>query len=143
MALLDLGFMLPFFLILAVVYGALEVSGVFKNKGVKGIIAIVFGFFGATSTLVTGFLIPLLPYLTIFFLAFFLIGFVISALKGDEKKERKIDWSMLGIIAMLALLLLSSGVYEEAVTLSENVIGTAALAAVGMIFYSIYKRKGD
>ena len=48
MPLIDTSFILPFFFTLALVYGSLEISKTFQNKGVKAIIAVVIAIFAAT-----------------------------------------------------------------------------------------------
>ena len=87
MALLELTTVLPFFFILALVYGSLEVSNVFKNKGVKAIIAVVLAFFAASSEVSSQFILLILPYAAFFFVGFFVLSFILTFFKntGGEK----------------------------------------------------------
>jgi len=91
MAFLDLQVMLPFFLVLAIVYGALEVAKVFENRGVKGIIAVVIAFFSVSSAEIVAVINSVLPYAALFFVGFFFLAFLASFFKekegGDEEQE--------------------------------------------------------
>ncbi|UCD02942.1 MAG: hypothetical protein JSV63_04125, partial [Candidatus Aenigmatarchaeota archaeon] len=67
--------LLPFLLILAVAYGALETVGLFRNRAVKAIIAVVIAFFGIVNYSVVQLINSFLPYVAILFLLVFIIGF--------------------------------------------------------------------
>ncbi|UCD03217.1 MAG: hypothetical protein JSV63_01100 [Candidatus Aenigmatarchaeota archaeon] len=95
--------LLPFLLILAVAYGALETVGLFRNKAVKAIIAVVIAFFGIVNYSVVQLINSSLPYVAILFILVFIIGFARKALSGGEK-----DNTMIIIIIVLILLLVGS-----------------------------------
>jgi len=137
----DLNIMLPFFFVLAIVYGALEVSGVFKNKGVKGIIALVIAFFSVSSPAVVEIINSLLPYAALFFIVFFFLGFAVSALKGKDK-ERKIDFGLLVAVLALVLIFLSNQQNIGIINIQDqNFIGMLVLLVIAAIVYAAYKKE--
>src|SRR4030043_415702 len=96
--------LIPFLFMLAIVYGALDVSGVFRNKRVNALIALVFAFFSLTYEPAILFINQIMPFAIIFFVAFFFLGFVIKvARKGVDK-----DYTLLIIILGLVLLLFAT-----------------------------------
>jgi len=88
--LLSLDFLIPFFFIFAIIYGALEISGVFKNKAVKAIIAVH----------------QVLPYAAIFFVVVFFIGFIAKPFRGRKAGEPgKRDPLLLLVVLGLLLII--------------------------------------
>lgn len=133
-------FLIPFFFAFAIVYGALEVSGVIKNNRANLIIALVMGFFAVSNPMVTGFINAILPYAVILFIAVFFIGFVTSFFRGKEGKGG--DYTLLAIIAGLALIFLSSGNSPlEGLSLSgSGLVPWIVLALIVLIFVAAYYR---
>lgn len=136
--------LLPFFFVLAVVYGALEVSKIFKSSGVKGIISVVIALFAVVSPGVAEFIYQVLPYAVIFFVVFFFIGFVRSFFKGKEGEKR--DYILPIIIGGLIIIFLSSqgdalkNLFPSAGFLSnDNFIVAVILVVILMILYAAYK----
>lgn len=142
MAVLEIATLLPFFLVLALVYGSLEVSGIFKNKGVKGVIAIVLAFFAVSSPPVVAFINEIMPYIAVFFIVVFLAGFLSSFFKGKgDGKER--DWILIVIILALGLIFLTGQDSFSIFTLQDqNFIAMAVLLVIVLLFYGVYKIKG-
>ena len=94
---------IPFFFILAVVFGALEFSGVFKNKGIKFIIAIAIAFLGISNASFIQAINTYMPYAAMFFIVFFFIGFIMKFFKGKGGNR---DWPLIIIVVGLILILL-------------------------------------
>jgi hypothetical protein len=124
--------LIPFVFMLAIVFGALDVSGVFKNKRVNALIALVFAFFTLTYQPAIDFIMQIMPFAIMFFVAFFFIGFIIKiAKKGVEK-----DFTLLAIIVGLILLLLATQ-GSEAITRfmpGYGDQGTSLLTIAGIVF---------
>jgi len=132
--------LLPFFFVLAIVYGALEISSVFTNRGVKAIISVVLAFFAISSPAAIGFILFLIPYATIFFIAFFFLGFVLSVFKAKGGGER--DYALVIIGAALLLLFISSEEYLDIINIQdENFIGTIVFLIIMLILLAAYKIK--
>ena len=131
---------LTFFFVFAIVYGSLEVSGIFRRR-INTLIALVFAFFSITSEPVVSFIYQILPYAAVFFLIFFFVGFIFSFIK----KGTESDWTLGVIVAGFILLILSgqSDFLNNIFSLDENlfnaVITLAALLLIAVIFYGAYK----
>ena len=140
-----LTFAIPFFLILAIVYGALEVSGVFKNRGVMAVISLVIALFGISSEPVIGLIYQILPWAVCLFIIIFFLGFIFSLFKGKGEK----DYSLLMIIIGLALIFLINMGYDIIDSLlpygmeAENFMVGTGLLLIVIIFYAVYKRGGE
>jgi len=136
---------LPFFLVLAIVYGALEISGVFRNKAANMTIALVVAFFAITSAPTVAFIMQLLPYAAIFFVIVFLIGFIISFFRG---KGRGADLTLLAVVAVLLIIFFANQGYNILENLlpssfpvtSENFTQIIGIVLVVAIFYAAYKK---
>ena len=130
-------FGIPFFFMLAIVFGALEVGGVFKNKGVKIIISLVIAAFAATNEQAVQFIFYVLPYATIFFVVVFFLGFIVKSRKEGDK-----DWFLMAIVLILFLLLLMN---FESLTGIAGDLGTTIATVLGviivlMVFYAAYQQ---
>ncbi len=133
------GFFLPFLFVLAVVFGGLEMSGVFESKGgrsrgkaAKLLISAVIAFIAASSPLVLEFLSALLPYAALLFVAVFFLGFL---WKLGGKKAQKKDYTMVLIIAALALIALSAfGTDLTRLVPGLNMSADQLLTAAGLVF---------
>lgn len=125
---------IPFVFLTAIVFGALDVSGVFKNKRVNALIAVVFGLFTLTYQPATEFIMQIMPLALVFFVGFFFVGFVIKlARKGADK-----DYTLLIIIAALVVLILAT----QGTSLLANVPGyqdngNTILTAAGLVFIGV------
>ena len=140
---LDVFSLLPFFFILAIVYGALEVSKVFENKGAKAIIALVMAFFAMLSPGVTEFILFIIPYATMFFIAFFFLGFVLSFFKSEGKDgSGGKDYTLIIIVLGLFLLFITSD-YQDIVDIQDdNFVAMIVLLVIALIFLAAYRIKG-
>ena len=139
---LSLDILLPFFLVLAIVYGALEVSKVFDNKAVKGIIAAVFAFFAIMNAQVVSFINTILPYAAGFFVIIFLVWIVLKPLRG--KGVGGGDATVLIVILILVLILLarlgSAGYIPGFSFLSDpNFLWLIGVIVVLVIIWKAYK----
>ena len=140
-------YLLPFFLMFAIVYGALDIAGVFESKKIIAIIAVVFGIFAASVESVRMILIAYMPYAAIAFVVFFFLGFLKKLFSGKEGKEGgQTDFLLLGIIAVLLLLTLvgfqgmlpSFGLFS----MMDELIVVAGVLLIAFLFYAAYKKSG-
>ena len=136
--------MVPFLFVLAIVYGALEVSGVFKNKGVKAIISLALAFFAISSATTMAFISAILPYAAIFFIAFFLLGFALSFFKDKGGKAPK-DWTLIAVVLLLVAVFLTNYGYgwiqDNLPGMdSENFVAAAGVILILVIFYAAYQK---
>lgn len=137
--------LLPFFLVLAIVYGALEVSKVFANRGVKAIIAVVFAFFAILNYQVVTFINSILPYAAGFFVVIFLIWIVLKPIRGSGGAGKKgMDPVLLIVILVLILILLArmqvTNYFPQSSILSnENLIWVIGIIIVAIVLYKVFK----
>ena len=143
------GFFLPFLFVLAIVFGGLEMSGVFagkSGKAVKLLISAVIAFVAASSPEVLALLQGLLPYAAMLFIAVFFVGFL---WKLGSKKDKKKDYTLVLIIAALGLVALSAFGSDltkliPGLTVSPDQLLTAGgLVLIFVILVAAYNRTGD
>jgi hypothetical protein len=140
---------IPFFFVLAIVYGALDVAGVFKNKAANAIIAIVIGFFAMASEEASAFIMSILPYAAIFFVVVFFIAFILKMFKAKKEEER--DFTLIIVVIVLAILFLMSQGYDILQSLlppgfpvtGENFMLIIGIILIIAIFFAAYKSKGE
>lgn len=107
----QMGFLLPFLFVLAVVFGVLRIANVFKgNPAVEMVIALVIAFFAATYQPFASMLLAYLPSITWFFVAMFFLVFVLQILGIRGKSAGEKPEQSLIIYGILLLLLFSIGV---------------------------------
>lgn len=133
-------FALPFFLVLVLVYGALHMADVFKNKGVIAIISLIIAFFSISYAPLISLIWAIFPYVAIFLIAFFFLGFIISFFRKQAAK----DWPLIAIVCGLLLLLgarFGSSMIEFSYfpISSTNFLMIIGLVILIVIFYAAYK----
>jgi len=135
---------IPFFFILAIVYGALEVGGVFKNKGVKLLIALAIAAISITNVQIVEIINQYLPYAAIFFITFFFLGFIAKVFKG-KKGENK-DWFLIIVVVALVLILFARQgdtfrqFFDSTPISYENFVIILAALIMALVFYAAYKK---
>lgn len=135
-------FVLPFFFLLAIVYGAMEVGSPFKNKTVKLIISLAIAVFGATNEYAVATINQVMPFAAVFFVAVFFLKFITSFF--DEKKPK--DWTlamiMTGIILMLVMRFGDqfSGELGFLPVSYQNIIGIFIVVVFVVFLYMAYKK---
>lgn len=137
--------LIPFFFVLAIVYGALEISNVFKNKAVNAIISIAIALFAIISPGVTAFIYQILPVAAIVFVIVFFLGFMKSFFGGKGDKDK--DYTLPVIIVGLVLIFIvsqseniSRWIPQLSFLSNENFIVIVILAAIGFALYATYKK---
>ena len=141
---------IPFMFVLAVVYGALEVSDIFKRKQVKVILSLCFALVAMTNALITTFIMGVLPYAILGFIVLFFIGFIMNFFKDDKdgKGGGKKDFTLIIIVLVLFLIFMSSYGMEffggSVSGLSSEELSTGiGITVLLIIFYSAYRLKGE
>ena len=137
--------LLPFFFVFSVVYGALEVSGVF-GKRANTLIAVIIGFFAISSPMLVEFLNQTLPFAVIFFIGFFFLSFIVKF--AGKPKEK--DYTLIMVIIGLILLLFATqgqdiienyfSIPQESIT---NIFSWIILIFIFLLFFAAYKYKSE
>ena len=113
MAIEDIAFLqseqtlIPFLFVLAIVFGVLELTKIFRNRGVNFLVALAIAFFTITNTAFVSMLWSYFGSITTFFIVMFLIAFVFEVF-GLRKAGRPPTSSIL-INAGILFILLSIG----------------------------------
>ncbi len=139
----ELGYLLlPFFLIFAIVYGALEFADIFKNRTVKFIIAAVIGIFSVGSSEGVGLIYSIMPYAAILFVVFFFLGFLVKIFRGKKEGEQKskADYTLLMACIALALIFLAAGGENFGLSLDKDAIALIVLAFILLLLLIAYKQ---
>ena len=138
--------LIPFLFVFAIVYGSLELSKVFKNKGVNGVISIVVALFTMINPGVSAFIYGVMPYAIALFVVVFFIGFI-RGLFSDKKGDK--DYTLPVIIVGLILIFLAS--QRETISRwmpslsflsSDNFVVVMVLFLIAIILYATYKKTG-
>ena len=135
--------MVPFLFTFAVTFGILEITKVFRNKGVNLIIALALSIFSITSPTFVSLLWNYFGDITIFFIAMFLVAFVLEVF-GIRGKT--ITGGSLVIQSGILFLLLTIGFYYSdrmpvlpIVGGGQNALFVFAIALILSIFWSVYR----
>jgi hypothetical protein len=137
--------LIPFLFVLAVVYGALEVSDIFKKSQVKLIISLCFALVAMTTGFITEFIMGILPYAILAFIAIFFVGFALSFFKGKKEGER--DYTLMAIVLILFLLFVANygigylSAYMPSLSGGDLATGVGILVLL-LVFYAAYKGWG-
>lgn len=137
---------IPFLFVLAVVYGALEASDIFKRKQVKLIISLSFAFVAMTTDFISEFIMGILPYAILAFIGFFFIGFALSFFRGKEGQGGEKDYTLITIVLILFLLFVANYGLGFVSDMFPGISSGEVLTGIGivvilLIFYSIYRVK--
>lgn len=135
---------IPFFFTLAVAYGALQVSELFKNKAVNTLIALIIALFAASNADLVSFIYFILAPATMLFIVFFFIGFLYKFFK----KRENMDFTLVVIALGLLLLLLAAGAADSQLVpisnmFSENMIVLLGLVFIIAMFYASYRQSEE
>lgn len=140
--------LLPFFFVLAIVYGLLNLVKIFDKNSINLIIALVFGFFASSYPpflyfFYRNFGFLLWTFIILFFIAFFLEALGLRKKKVPEGKEH--IPMMMGSIILILLVTMGFGIiskFEIPFLGTENFMVIVGLFLLGLIFYYAYELGG-
>ena len=139
--------LIPFLFVLAVIFGVLELTNIFKNRGVNFLVALPISFFTITNTSFVALLWSQFGNITTFFIIMFFIAFVLEVfgLRGPKPPGSRGEGGMM-INGAILLLLLSFGFTHSGLlpTLpflggGSNLIVLFALIFILIIFWMAFK----
>jgi len=133
---------IPFFFTLAIAYGGLQISALFKNKAANMLIALALALFAASNASLVEFIYAILGPATILFIVFFFVGFAYKLF--SKKKER--DYTLMVIVLGLVTLLVTAGAAGNPYVpigelFSEDMVVVLALVFILAMFYAAYKQE--
>ncbi|NIO44251.1 MAG: hypothetical protein GTN36_01700 [Candidatus Aenigmarchaeota archaeon] len=139
-------FLIPFLFILAVVFGAVNVANVFKNRGVNFLVSLALSFFAASNTAFIDFLWSQFGNITIFFIAMFFVIFTLEAFGARRGKKGEPPAGALFINGVILFILLSIGLLHidkfpalPIVGGGENLFLFFVLIIIALVFWLAFK----
>lgn len=138
--------LIPFLFVLAVIFGVLELTHVFRNRGVNFIIALAISFFTITNTAFVTFLWSQFGNITTFFIIMFFIAFVLEVFGLRGPRTPRAGGEGIVINGAILLLLLVFGFTHSDLLPSlpfigggSNLIVLFALIFILIIFWMAFK----
>jgi len=107
--------LIPFLFVLAIIFGVLELTNIFRNRGVNFLVALAISFFAITNATFVAFLWLQFGNITAFFIVMFFIAFILEIFglrKGEPGKSRAPE-AMIINGAILFILLSISFLYID------------------------------
>lgn len=135
-------FFIPFIFILAVVFGSLNVTKVFKSKAINFLIALALSFFAASNGDFLQFLWSQFGTIAIFFIAMFFIIFILEAFgvrKEGGKDALIINGAILFILLSTSSLFVNSLPAIPGVGNGQNLLLLIFIVFIIVIFWLAYK----
>ena len=121
---------------MAIVYGAMDTAGMFRNRALKFIISVVVAFFSISNTMFVETLNTYLPYAAVFFLVVFVFGFIKKSLSGGGR-----DNTLIIIILGLFLLFVTSYTRTGVLQQYNEFLWFIGIALFIVVLYADYKMK--
>ncbi len=112
-------YIVPFVFSFAVVYGSIELSGVFKNKAVNAIIAITIAIMSIVNESVVDMLWKYMPVATIVFVILFIVGFIWKFINSIGSGS-KADYGVVGAIVFLIFIGLASPTIRNSIHIPNS-----------------------
>lgn len=141
-------FMLPMLFVLAIAYGGLEVAGVFKNRAVNALIALVVAFLAVSNAALAEFVVSVMPWAAMLFIIVFFIKFMLSMFKTKEGEKR--DYTLIIVIlGLVAIFLAGQGsIIEDWLPSGFPISEESLILLIGVIviiamFFAAYKSKSE
>jgi len=140
-------FLIPFLFVLAVVFGAVNASNVFRNRGVNLLVSVALAFFAASNTSFISFLWSQFGSISIFFIAMFFIIFTLEAFgvrKGQHGKDSSsdaliINGAILFLLFSIGYLYIGSFPSLPIIGGGQNLLLLLFIVFIIVIFWFAYK----
>jgi len=139
--------LIPFLFVLAIVFGVLEVTKIFKNRGVNFLVALAIAFFTITNTAFVNALWSYFGIITSFFIILFFVAFILEVF-GLRKGQHQ-PASAIIVYGAILFILLTVGFSNASLipTLpfiggGQNLIFLFAILFILVIFWSAFKMGG-
>jgi len=137
--------LIPFLFVLAIVFGVLELTKIFRNRGVNFLIALAIAFFTITNTAFVDILWSYFGSITAFFIIMFFIAFVFEVFGLRRGGQRDITSSIFINGAILFVLLSIGFLYASQIPElpfiggGKNLVFLFAIVFILAIFWGAFK----
>lgn len=134
-----------FLFVFAITFGVIELTKIFKNRGVNFLISIAISFFAVTNTTFIAFIEPQLGNVAIFFIFMFFIVFVFEVFGLRGTRQRKPEEGMIINGAILLILLIFGFMHSDLIPElpfignGTNFIVLVVLVFILVIFWAAFK----
>lgn len=142
---MSMDFMIPFIFVLAIVFGSLELTGIFKNKAVHFMIALAISLFASTYQPFITVLWANIGIIIWFFIAMFFILFVtkVIGLRGGKKVTHE-ALMIYGVVLFVLLAVGWTAIERLSINLpyiggGENLYILIAVVIILVIFFLAFK----
>lgn len=115
--------LIPFIFVLAIIFGSLELTRIFRNKGANFLIALAIAFFTVSNAAFVDALWSSFGLITAFFIILFFIAFILEIFGLRKPTQPGRGEGGLIIIGLIILLLLSFGFMYSRLLPSLPIIG--------------------
>lgn len=136
--------LIPFLFVLAIVFGVLDLSKIFGNRGVNFLIALALAYFTITNTAFVTLLLSYFGSITAFFIIMFFIAFILEVF-GLRKGQHSPTLSMIINAGILFILLSVGFLYAEQIPTfpyiggGQNLIFLFIIIFILVIFWSAFR----
>jgi len=136
--------LIPFLFVLAIVFGVLELTKIFKNRGVNFLVALAIAFFTITNTAFVSMLWSYFGSITTFFIVMFLIAFVFEVFglrRGGHPPTSSIiiNAGILFILLSIGFLYVSQIPELPFVGGGQNLLFLLIIIFILVIFWSAFR----
>jgi hypothetical protein len=136
--------LIPFLFVLAIVFGVLSLTKIFRNKGVNFLIALAIAFFTITNTSFVSMLWSYFGSITTFFIVMFIIAFVFEVFglrRGQHPPTSSIliDAGILFILLSIGFLYASQIPGLPFIGGGQNLIFLFIIIFILVIFWSAFR----
>lgn len=140
-------FFLTFLFVLAVVFGVLQLTKVFKSSAVNVVIAIVIGIFAASFQPFVTTLWTFLPAITWLFVILFFVAFILE-LFGLRKphaggEDKTLTMILTGVVIVIFVTIGVNFLPNIPAIGTQNLMVLLALALMFIIFYAAFRSRGQ
>lgn len=139
-------FLIPFLFVLAVVFGALEQTNVFRSRAVNFIVAAAISFFAISNTAFTNLLWSQFGSITVFFIAMFFIIFILEVFGVRKRQPGEPPGGALVVTGGILFVLLSVGLLYinllpplPIIGGGQNLLLLFAITLILLIFWLAFK----
>jgi len=139
--------LIPFLFVLAVIFGILEITHVFRNRGVNFLIALAISFFSVTNASFVAFLWSQFGNITVFFIVMFFIAFLLEVfgLRRPVPGKSRSEEAMIIVGVFLLLIMIFGFMYAKSIPelpiigSGTNFVILAAIIFILILFWIAFK----
>jgi hypothetical protein len=139
--------LIPFIFSLAIIFGTLETTKIFKNKAVNFLISVALAFFTVSNVVFLDFVWSQLGIISVFFILMFFVIFIMKAFGVSGSKEKSVDaliinGAILFVLLSVSYLYASSFPSVPFIGSGQNLLLLIFIAFMLVLFWLAYRSGG-